>query len=506
MDDKPPIVFEGKTPAGAGPEPAPERDAFGSTVSRGPSGRIAFRWDRTTGLCCLALDFACWTALYHAASFLRHGSEIETPSAFSSVALVLFIVLAAALFVIGGYDRRTNFVSLNYMSEHFIAMSGAACLGGVAVYGWTAYGEAISPSRLTLLTSLFAFAVISIAYRRGIYTRLRDGSAGTFYVVLGAGELARTFYRAYRSSPLHQRIRVVDPQPGAPRAGRSIDPECPKAPLVEAIAASHLGLLVANSHGVIVAERKGDLSAGVIHWLTRVHFADTPVYTLDAFYEKYWRIVPVHALDPMWPLEVSSQLASQSVYTHVKRLLDVAGAGLALVLLSPVFALLAILTRADSGTPILFRQTRIGADGAPFTIFKFRTMHNRPVDAPGDLYTQKKDPRITRVGGWLRKLRLDELPQLWNVLKGDMSLMGPRAEWNQLAEGYEREIPFYHFRHLVKPGITGWAQVNYPYGASKEDAIEKLKYDLYYIRHCSLRLDAMIVLKTLHIMLWGKGH
>jgi lipopolysaccharide/colanic/teichoic acid biosynthesis glycosyltransferase len=122
-----------------------------------------------------------------------------------------------------------------------------------------------------------------------------------------------------------------------------------------------------------------------------------------------------------------------------------------------------------------------------------------------DIYTREDDPRITRVGRWLRKLRLDELPQLFNVLLGDMSLIGPRAEWIKCAERYEQKIPFYHFRHLVKPGITGWAQVNYPYGESEEDAIEKLKYDLYYIRHYSLKLDAMIVLKTVHTVLFGKG-
>src|SRR5439155_401424 len=113
-------------------------------------------------------------------------------------------------------------------------------------------------------------------------------------------------------------------------------------------------------------------------------------------------------------------------------------------------------------------------------------------------YTREGDSRVTRVGRWLRKLRLDELPQLWTALKGDISLIGPRAEWSKCAERYEQSIPFYHFRHLVKPGITGWAQVNYPYGESDEDAVEKLKYDLYYIRHYSLKLDAMIVLKTLY--------
>jgi lipopolysaccharide/colanic/teichoic acid biosynthesis glycosyltransferase len=125
--------------------------------------------------------------------------------------------------------------------------------------------------------------------------------------------------------------------------------------------------------------------------------------------------------------------------------------------------------------------------------------------ADEDIYTRKDDRRVTAVGRRLRKLRFDELPQLWNALKGDISLIGPRPEWSKCAERYEQTIPFYHFRHLVKPGITGWAQVNYPYGESDEDAVEKLKYDLYYIRHYSLKLDAMIVLKTLYTMLFGKG-
>jgi lipopolysaccharide/colanic/teichoic acid biosynthesis glycosyltransferase len=126
--------------------------------------------------------------------------------------------------------------------------------------------------------------------------------------------------------------------------------------------------------------------------------------------------------------------------------------------------------------------------------------------APADkLYTGTGDRRVTRVGRWLRRMRLDELPQLFNVLQGDMSLIGPRAEWDRCVEVYEREIPCYHLRHLVKPGITGWAQVNYPYGQSVADTLEKLKYDLYYIKHYSLLLDASIALKTLYVMLSLKG-
>jgi lipopolysaccharide/colanic/teichoic acid biosynthesis glycosyltransferase len=215
--------------------------------------------------------------------------------------------------------------------------------------------------------------------------------------------------------------------------------------------------------------------------------------------------VPVHSIDPFWPLQMGFQLARISPYHYLKRLFDLAFSSVALILSSPVIAVVTLLNFWQNGRPVLFRQVRVGRESEPFTILKFRTMSHPPTDEVDDIYTREADPRITKLGRWLRKLRLDELPQLWNVLRGDMSLIGPRAEWTKCSERYEKKIPFYHFRHLVKPGITGWAQVNYPYGESDEDAIEKLKYDLYYIRHYSLKLDAMIVLKTLHVMLFGKG-
>jgi lipopolysaccharide/colanic/teichoic acid biosynthesis glycosyltransferase len=176
-----------------------------------------------------------------------------------------------------------------------------------------------------------------------------------------------------------------------------------------------------------------------------------------------------------------------------------------LVVSSPLIVITWCLIRLTDKGPAIFGQRRVGREGHRFTAYKFRTMIESNGADDEDIYTRENDSRVTPTGKWLRKLRLDELPQLWNVLKGDMSLIGPRAEWEKCVERYENKIPFYHFRHLVKPGITGWAQVNYPYGDSEEDALNKLQYDLYYIRHYSLKLDAMIVLKTVHTMLFGKG-
>ncbi len=215
--------------------------------------------------------------------------------------------------------------------------------------------------------------------------------------------------------------------------------------------------------------------------------------------------MPLNAIDPVWPLQTGFQLARISPYHYLKRLFDLALSSVLLLALAPLLALIAAVVWLRNGRPVIFTQSRVGRDDESFTIYKFRTMAAATDEDAEELYTQEDDPRVTRLGRWLRKLRLDELPQLWNVFRGEMSLIGPRAEWTRCVEQYEQKIPFYHFRHLVKPGITGWAQVNYPYGESEKDALEKLKYDLYYIRHYSLKLDAMIVLKTVHTMLFGKG-
>ena len=461
------------------------------------------------GPICLGLDVVCWLVAYLLMLNLRQYAVlfgVDAAGGFqSSVWLVQFIALATCLFIVGGYDRRTNFLSLGYMSEHLITLVAAGILGGLCIYAGSAYTEALRPSRAVFLLSLVVFAPLSLATRRTLRLALHTHFARSYFVVLGAGEQARHFYRSYLASPNREQLRFVDPMPDRLEVGRSSEAGNPVALVIEANSLEKLAALASRSSGIIVAEDTQRLPLPLLDWLTRLHYEETPVYTLETFYELYWRRVPVQAIEPSWPLQVRSELTSVSPYSHAKRLFDIAAAACGLLLLSPVLMGLALLVKCETGSPVFFRQTRVGRDRRPFSLLKFRSMYVRAPDAEGSLYTGAKDARITKVGSWLRKLRLDELPQLWNVLRGDMSLIGPRAEWDRLVDCYEKAIPCYHFRHLVKPGITGWAQVNYPYGASEEDALQKLKYDLYYIRHYSLRLDAMIVLKTLHIMIWGKG-
>lgn len=181
------------------------------------------------------------------------------------------------------------------------------------------------------------------------------------------------------------------------------------------------------------------------------------------------------------------------------------GAAVGLVLLSPVLLLVALAVKLDSRGPVIYRQTRVGLNGRPFDIFKFRSMRQDAEQASGPVWAQERDPRITRVGHWLRKLRLDELPQLFNVLRGDMNFAGPRPERPGFVEQFRQSIPYYDMRHSVRPGISGWAQVSRDYGASLEDAREKLEYDLFYIKNLSVWLDLFILFQTTKIMFLGRG-
>lgn len=175
-----------------------------------------------------------------------------------------------------------------------------------------------------------------------------------------------------------------------------------------------------------------------------------------------------------------------------------------LTLLSPVFLLIAALIRLDSPGSSIYRQTRVGEGGKTFTLYKFRSMR-QDAEQTGAQWAGANDVRITRLGRFLRVTRLDELPQLINVIRGDMSFIGPRPERPEFTSMLEKQIPYYDSRYLVKPGITGWAQVLYPYGASVDDAREKLQYDLYYIKHYSLLLDIAIIFKTVRVVLLGRG-
>lgn len=191
-------------------------------------------------------------------------------------------------------------------------------------------------------------------------------------------------------------------------------------------------------------------------------------------------------------------------FSWLKRLRDFVLAVAAIVLFAPLMALIALAVKLDSPGPVLFRQTRVGWKGRPYRLLKFRSMR-QDAEAGGARWAELNDPRVTRVGKWIRRLHIDELPQLFNVLAGQMSFIGPRPERPEFVRYLEREIPLYPLRHSVPPGITGWAQVKYPYAASVDDARQKLQYDLYYIRNASPLLDLRILLLTVRTLVFLQG-
>ena len=437
----------------------------------------------------LLLDIVSWLAIYSVASFLRReGYAPATPLQFVIVELVQLGVIVAALFVIGGYDRHTETRSLSYTAEHILAIIAAAAASALLIYSAAAFDASIRPSRGVLVVSFVAFLPISLSYRRWVRRFVAEASAGKLFLVIGSSEVAARFKESYEQSLNPQQLEFI----------ASEDME-------HGDFAAKIDNLDRRYSGIILAELPNRLEPALLDRLVRTQFQRTRVYTLESFYETFWRYVPLNAIDPVWPLQTGFQLARMSPYHYLKRLFDLIVSTVALVVFAPVIALIALLIWLESGRPILFAQERVGRDEHPFIMYKFRTMKRGAGEEAEDIYTRRGDPRLLRVGRWIRRLRLDELPQLWNVFRGEMSLIGPRPEWTRCSERYETKIPFYHFRHLVKPGISGWAQVNYPYGDSEADAMEKLKYDLYYIRHYSLKLDAMIALKTVHTMLFGKG-
>ncbi len=225
---------------------------------------------------------------------------------------------------------------------------------------------------------------------------------------------------------------------------------------------------------------------------------------LATVYEEYTGRIAVENLRPSW-LIFSEGFRKPPGQAWRKRAGDACAAALGLVLVSPLMAVVAALVRLSSPGPVFYHQTRTGQGGRPFTVHKFRTMRTDAEAATGPVWASEQDPRVTPIGNFLRRTRLDELPQLWNILRGEMSLVGPRPERPEFVEALTRQIPFYGQRHAVKPGLTGWAQVRYTYGASVEDAMEKLQYDLFYIKNMSASLDAFILFSTIKTVLRKQG-
>jgi len=316
-------------------------------------------------------------------------------------------------------------------------------------------------------------------------------------VVMGAGTRA-------------QRLKALSQRPGSAfvvvgyismsEANRVI----PEAIARDAIynLADHVVLLNASEVVLALEERRNALP---LKDLLRIKTTGVHVNEISTFLERETGRVDLDSVNPSWLIFSDGFSSGRMLSSAFKRLFDIAASILLLALTLPVIVVTAIAVKLESKGPAFYRQRRVGLYGVGFDIIKLRSMRQDAEVAGKAVWAEKDDPRITRIGRFIRKVRIDELPQCWSVLKGEMSFVGPRPERPQFVEDLEQKLPYYAERHMVKPGITGWAQINYPYGASIEDARQKLEYDLYYAKNYSPFLDLLILLQTIRVVLWPEG-
>ena len=229
------------------------------------------------------------------------------------------------------------------------------------------------------------------------------------------------------------------------------------------------------------------------------------IMNYEEFNEDIQKKIDINKINEEWLLQSNGfDILNNEVQRNIKRGMDLILALILMVILSPLALIVSIIIKLESKGPVIFKQMRIGENMRPFKVYKFRSMRLHDPEKYSK-YTLDNDSRVTKFGKFIRKTRIDELPQLWNILKGTMSFVGPRPEWDILAKDYARQIHYYNLRHLIKPGITGWAQVMFPYGESLDDAKKKLEYDLYYLKHQDFILDVLVVAKTAKAVFFGKG-
>lgn len=263
--------------------------------------------------------------------------------------------------------------------------------------------------------------------------------------------------------------------------------------------AAHLGV-----DEIVVALTERRAGSMPLRQLLDCKLAGVKVYDLNTHFEKTLGQIRVDYLNAGW-LIFGDGFNQGALRTFVKRVFDIVSASILLVVSTPVMLITALLIKAESKGPVFYRQERVGLNGSTFLVTKFRSMRNDAEKDGRPQWAQANDSRVTRVGQFIRRVRIDELPQLFNVLKGEMSLVGPRPERPFFVQELTQQIPFYAVRHSVKPGVTGWAQVRYHYGATVEDSQEKLQYDLYYVKNHTLFLDLVVLMETVGVVLTGKG-
>ena len=346
------------------------------------------------------------------------------------------------------------------------------------------YAMVFSASGLTLVRILLGHTLDGQAFKRRV-------------LILGAGpRAARVQQLARRNGASFTIAGYVSMNDGPTAVVNSVN----RADIANLSA--HVVAVRASEVVLALEERRNALP---LNDLLRIKTTGVHVNELSSFLERETGRVDLDSLNPSWLIFSDGFSSGRRLSSAGKRLFDIFVSAVILLLTGPLILFTALLVKLESKGPAFFRQRRIGLYGVPFEIPKLRSMREDAEVGGVAVWAQKDDPRITRVGAIIRKLRIDELPQAWSVLKGEMSFVGPRPERPQFVADLEARLPYYAERHMVKPGITGWAQINYPYGASIEDARQKLEYDLYYAKNYTPFLDLLILLQTVRVVLWPEG-
>jgi len=417
-----------------------------------------------------------------AATWIRFGSEAFSPElakilhhpGFVAYAVLVQLGLAVTFNLYRPENWRTRDYVLARIAALGVSLAVAFAVGTYLVLPWR-FGRGLLA--LTLVLSLPLQTLV-----RFLWLALSSRPPSRRAVVIGDGPIVGALEEvlAERPSPPFRVVRHL-PAPGSPDAPRiTIDD-------------------LAESDLIIVAQLAHDAT---VDKLAELNFGGTQVVDAAGAYAALTGRIPVQQVDSRWFIATGdfSSLAT-SPFHHVQRFFDVVAATALLVLSSPVLVLAGIAILITEGRPVFFKQVRVGRYRKPFVLVKLRTM-KRGSDNNGPQFTARKDERVLRVGRLLRRWRIDELPQLVNVLRGEMSLVGPRPERPDVAERLEREIPFYAFRYSVRPGLTGWAQVHFPYCAEPEEHVVKLEYDLYSLRHHGPALYVIVLVRTLGALIF----
>jgi exopolysaccharide biosynthesis polyprenyl glycosylphosphotransferase len=417
---------------------------------------------------------------------IRYGSNWNNQwdAHFLPFSLLYFSSLIV-FYIIGLYDLTLARNNLYFFVTLTKALAINVFIAIVFFYFIPYFG--ITP-KTNLFINFLIFAVLFVGWRQFYNYFIKSPALLNNVLVLGQSQETKELVHYIKENPqLGFRIKKI------------VEPEDVKLlyDLIETLIQEKIQIIVTT----VNPYKDGNLVRNLYQCLPlKITVADLPT-----FYEKITGKIPVSAIEEIWFLE-NLMSEQKTFFEGLKRIIDIIIAlllGAMTLILTP---LIALLIKMDDFGPIFYRQKRVGQDSRIFEVIKFRTMVP-DAEKDGAQWAHEKDKRITRIGSFLRKTRLDELPQLWNVLRGQMSFIGPRPERPEFAFSNEllSQIPFYQIRHTIKPGLTGWAQIKYPYGASIKDTLQKLQYDLFYIKNRSFILDLAIILQTVKIILSGRG-